>query len=77
MMKEQKQDPIYPTIRYWFFLHCKGYSIRIESDAITCNQHDDYALEKDEAYLDGFRIKYQEVKDEILSMIDINERAAK
>lgn len=59
LMKEQKKDPIYPTVRYYFALHCRSVSIQIESDAIVKGEFNPQ-LDKDVEYLTKFKTDYEE-----------------
>jgi hypothetical protein len=68
LMTENKQDPIYPTKRYWFYLHCRQQSIRIESDAIVVGDFNPQK-ENDVKYLQSFKNCYENATEKVIFKI--------
>jgi hypothetical protein len=69
LMTEHKPDVIYPTARYYFMLHCRQQSIRIDSDAVVKGDFNP-DKEKDIAYLKDFLRRYNQAKEKIIEMLN-------
>ncbi len=63
----QPIDNLYKRKQYYFLVHCRQQSIKIESDIVETANADDSYLQKTKKHLEDFLKGYEEAKSMIIN----------